>query len=102
MSIIDSYDESEEIVKAEICRAGQKKLPSIAITCFKTELIELVKNSDNFEKYSELYVCGEEIKIYKTQMEGKDIIVYRTLVGGPATTAMMEELHARGVETFIS
>ena len=101
MSIIDSYDESEEIVKAEICTAGQKKLPSIAITCFKTELIELVKNSDNFEKYSELYVCGEEIKIYKTQMEGKDIIVYRTLVGGPATTAMMEELHARGVETFI-
>ena len=56
MSIIDSYDESEEIVKAEICTAGHKKLPSIAITCFKTELIELIKNSDNFEEYSEIYV----------------------------------------------
>lgn len=101
MSIIDSYDESEEIVKAEISTAGQKKLPSIAIVCFKTELIEFVKNSDNFEEYSELYVCGEAIKIYKTQIAGKDVILYRTLVGGPATTSMMEELHARGVETFI-
>ena len=101
MSIIDSYDESEEIVKAEVYTTGQKRLPSIAITCFKTELIQVVKNSNNFEEYSELYVCGETIKIYKTQIEGKDVIVYRTLVGGPATTSMMEELHARGVETFI-
>lgn len=101
MSIIDSYDESEEIVKAEMYTTGQKRLPSIAITCFKTELIEVIKNSNNFEEYSELYVCGEAIKIYKTQIEGKDVIVYRTLVGGPATTSMMEELHARGVETFI-
>ena len=101
MSIINSYDESEEIVKAEMYTTGQKRLPSIAITCFKTELIEVIKNSNNFEEYSELYVCGEAIKIYKTQIEGKDVIVYRTLVGGPATTSMMEELHARGVETFI-
>ena len=101
MSIIDSYDESEEIVKAEVYTTGQKRLPSIAITCFKTELIQVVKNSNNFEEYSELYVCGEAIKIYKTQIEGKDVIIYRTLVGGPATTSMMEELHARGVETFI-
>ena len=101
MSIIDSYDESEEIVKAEMYTTGQKRLPSIAITCFKTELIQVVKNSNNFEEYSELYVCGEAIKIYKTQIEGKDVIIYRTLVGGPATTSMMEELHARGVETFI-
>ena len=101
MSIIDSYDESEEIVKAEMYTTGQKRLPPIAITCFKTELIQVVKNSNNFEEYSELYVCGETIKIYKTQIEGKDVIVYRTLVGGPATTSMMEELHARGFETFI-
>ena len=56
MSIIDSYDESEEIVKAEVYTTGQKRLPSIAITCFKTELIQVVKNSNNFEEYSELYV----------------------------------------------
>ena len=49
MSLIDSYDESEEVVKAEILTRGQKKLPKIAIVCFKKELIDIVKNKEEFE-----------------------------------------------------
>lgn len=101
MSLIDSYDESEEIVKAEILTEGQKQLPKTAIVCFKKELMEIVKNNEKFEEYSEISVCGDEIKIYKTQIGEKSVILYRTLVGGPATTSMMEELHARGVDNFI-
>lgn len=101
MNFIDSYDESEEIVKAEILTSGQKKLPKTAIVCFKKELIDIVKDSIDFEEYSEIGVCGEEIKIYKTQIGKENVIIYRTLVGGPGTTMMMEELHARGVENFI-
>lgn len=101
MSLIDSYDTSEEIVKAEMFTKGQKKLPKTAIVCFKKELIDFVKNNKEFEEYSEITVCGEEIKIYKTQIGNQSVILYRTLVGGPATTSMMEEVHARGVENFI-
>lgn len=101
MSLINSYDESEEIVKAEILTKGQKRLPQIAIVCFKKELIEIIENNKEFEEYSEINVCGEKIKIYKTQIGKKSVILYRTLVGGPATTSMMEEIHARGVENFI-
>ena len=101
MSLIDSYDESEEVVKAEILTKGQKKLPKTAIVCFKKELIDEVKNRKEFEEYSEINVCGEEIKIYKTKIGKEDVVLYRTLVGGPATTSMMEEIHARGVENFI-
>lgn len=101
MSIINSYDESEEIVKAEIFVNGQKRLPQIAIVCFKTELIDYIKSRGDFEEYSETYVCGDAIKLYKTSIEGKDVILYRTLIGGPATVSMMEELHARGVNQFI-
>lgn len=64
-------------------------------------MIDVVKNKEEFEEYSEINVCGEEIKIYKTQIGKKNVILYRTLVGGPATTSMMEEIHARGVENFI-
>lgn len=45
--------------------------------------------------------CGDEIKIYKTTVDNKDVILYRTLMGGPTTAAMMEELHTRGVNKFI-
>lgn len=101
MSLIDSYDESEEFVKAEILTRGQKRLPKTAIVCFKKELIDIVKNKEEFEEYSEVSVCGEDIKIYKTQIGKESVILYRTLIGGPATASMMEEIHARGVDNFI-
>lgn len=62
MNITNSYDESEEIVKPEIFTEGQKKLPSIAIVCFKTELIETIKNSKEFEEFSENYVMRRSYK----------------------------------------
>ncbi len=101
MSIINSYDESEEIVKAEIFTKEQKKLPGIAIACFKEELINEISKMNDFEEYSDIMVCGQKIKIFITKVYGKDVIIYRTLMGGPVTAAMMEELHARGVKKFI-
>lgn len=101
MSIIDSYDESEEIVKASIFTEGLKRLPQTAIVCFKQELMEDIAHSEMFEEYSSITVCGEEMKIYKVRNVQKDIIIYRTVVGAPATCMMMEELHSRGVNKFI-
>lgn len=101
MNLIDAYDESEEIVKTDILTKGQKRLPKIAIACFREDLINIVKNKAEFKEYSEINVCGDELKIYITKIDGKNVILYRTLLGGPATTSMMEELHSRGVENFI-
>lgn len=64
MSLIDSYDESEEVVRADILTKGQKRLPKTAIVCFKKELIDFVKNKKEFQEYSEINVCGEDIKIW--------------------------------------
>lgn len=101
MSIINSYDESEEIVKAEIFTKGQSSLPDTAIVCFKKELIDFVASQDTYELYSSLFECGEEIPLYHTNFQGKDVIIYRTWIGGPATVTMMEELASRGVKNFI-
>ena len=35
MSLIDSYDESEEVVKAEILTRGQKELPKLQLFALK-------------------------------------------------------------------
>lgn len=101
MSIIDSFDESEEIVKAELCVIGQKKLPEIAIVGFKKELMDYIAGNTKFKEYSSIDVCGEAVKIYVTNIGESEVMIYRTYTGGPASTAMMEELHARGVKKFI-
>ena len=101
MSIINAYDESEEIVKPEIFVGKAMKLPEIAIVGFKKELIDEVEKNPDFEEYSSTPACGDVIKIYKTSVNNKDIILYKTLMGGPATASIMEELHCRGVKKFI-
>lgn len=68
MSIIDSFDESEEIVKAELCVIGQKKLPEIAIVVFKKELMDYIAGNTKFKEYSSIDVCGEAVKIYVTNI----------------------------------
>ncbi len=100
MSIINSYDESEEIVKAEDTTKNQKRLPEIAIVTFKQELIDIIDKDLKYEKYS-IINAGDNIPIYKTNYNGKEVIIYRTLIGGPSSAGMMEELIARGVKKFI-
>lgn len=101
MSIIDAYDESNEIVKAEIFTKDMERLPETAIVVFKKELIDYIEDSDDFEEYSYTLVAGDKIKLYKAKQCNKDVIIYRTLVGAPATVSIMEELIPRGVKNFI-
>lgn len=101
MSLIESYDESEEIVKPEIFVGNAKKLPDIAIVCFKKELIDYIEKREDFEEYSYIDVCGDIIKIYKTIVNGKEVVLYKTLMGGSGAVSMMEEMRCRGVKKFI-
>ena len=101
MSLMESYDESEEIVKPEIFVGNARKLPDIAIVCFKKELIDDIEQRDEFEEYSFIDVCGDIIKIYKTIVNGKEVVLYKTLMGGAAAVSIMEEMRCRGVKKFI-
>ena len=100
MSLLEAYDESEEIVKAKDFVKNQAKLPSIAIITFKQDLVDIVDTNSCFEKYSTLS-AGQILNIYKTTYKNKEIILYRTLIGGAATVGIMEEIIARGVKNFI-
>ena len=101
MSIINSYDESDEIVKPEVFANGLMQLPEIAIVCFKYEIYDILKNRENIVEYSDALVCGEHIKIFKTVYGNKEIAIYRSVIGSAGTVSMMEELKARGVKKFV-
>jgi len=100
MSLLDSYDESEEIIKAKDTTKDKTKLPEIAIVTFKQDLIEIIEKDSKYKKCG-MIEAGESIPIYKTIYNNKEIVIYRTLIGGPATAGIMEELIARGVKKFI-
>lgn len=100
MGITDFYDESEEIVKPKDTAKDKSKLPEIAIVTFKQDLIEEIDKDEKWEKCG-FIEAGGIIPIYKTQQNNKEIIIYRTLIGAPATIGIMEELIARGVKKFI-
>ena len=100
MSILQAYDESEEILKASEMTKTDERLPEIAIVTFKQQLIDMVANELGYEEYSGIS-AGDWIKIYKSEHVGKEFIVYRTLIGGASTAGMMEEMIARGVKKFI-
>ena len=101
MSLLESYDESDEIVKAEAFAKDLKKLPPIAIVCFKKELMNIVKEDSSFTEYSSVVICGDVMPIYSNNINGKEFIIYRTPFGAPATVSIMEEMIARGVKKFI-
>ena len=100
MSILQAYDESDEILKASDMTKTDKQLPEIAIVTFKQQLIDIVANEFGYEEYSEIS-AGDMLKIYKSEHAGKKFVVYRTLIGGASTAGMMEEMIVRGVKKFI-
>ncbi len=79
----------------------KKRLPEIAIVVFKKEIIDYTEANNQFKEYSFIDVCGEAVKIFVTKVGEKDVTIYRTYPGGPSSTAMMEELHSRGINKFI-
>ncbi len=100
MSLFESYDNSEEVIKPGDAAVDKTKLPEIAILTFKQSLMDEIAKDANYEKCGFIEI-GETIPIYKTRYNSKDIVVTRFLVGGPAASGIIEELAARGVKKFI-
>ena len=100
MSVIDFYDDSEEIVKPKDAAKDKTKLPEIAIVTFKQDLIDEIDKNPNWTRCGSIE-AGATMPIYKTIHNGRKVIIYRTLIGAPATVGCMEELIARGVKKFI-
>ncbi len=77
--------------------------PKIAISCFSFKTFEkLVKdlNAEEIE-WLELENANNVWKVYKAKYNGIEVLIFMSIVGAAACVAVLEELHAVGVEKFI-
>ena len=101
MSIEKSFDnESKEIINPFNIVTKLENPPEIAIVTFKQETLELLVQ--NYESKIIGYTnAGGLFPMYKINYKGKDIAIYRTVIGGAASAGLLEEVYAMGIKKFL-
>jgi uridine phosphorylase len=96
MGIIETFDNTtEEILKPSLLAKKVDGFPEIVIVTFNKKTLDVLLKSNNTEIISTVQ-AGMEIPIYKTEYNDKKIAFYMTLVGGPATVGILEEIIVKG------
>jgi len=101
MSILNTFDNiTEEILKP--CNVTNKveNFPERVVVTFNEKIINYISNLDGALKVSEME-AGYTIPIYKINYNGKDIAVYRTIIGGAGSAGLLEEVIAKGGKKFV-
>jgi len=99
MSIVDSfYGKEESLFKLE--GKVSKGYPNIAIATFDPKMINIAIKLYSCKKIGNLF-AGVTIPIYELDYHGNKILLYLSIMGSATTTIFMEQLHAKGVNTFL-
>jgi purine-nucleoside phosphorylase len=101
MGIIEAFDNtSEEILKPSHFAKKIEGFPQNVIVTFSKKMLDILLNNNKTEIIS-MVIAGMEIPIYKTEYKGKEIAFYLTLLGGPATVGILEEIIAKGGQKIL-
>lgn len=101
MSIINAFDnQSEEILKPDCIAKPIPGFPKTVIVTFNQKIIDLLKNLCALEEISRMSACVC-IPVYKFNYKGHPLGIYLTVLGGPATTGLMEEVFVKGAEKIL-
>lgn len=102
MSLFDSFDnESEEIIKPRLVVGRVVDFPETVVVTFSKKLTDVFLEKYNPERISEINSCFDTIPIYKANYKGKELAVYKSMIGGPACAGMLEEAIAKGGRKFL-
>ena len=102
MSLINSFDnQTEEIIKPSDVIKKIPGFPETVIVTFSKKISDAFLSVDNIEKTGEVESCFDTTKIYKTDYKGKRLAVYKSMIGGPASAAILEEVIAKGGRKFL-
>ena len=101
MSIIDTYDDrTEALLTPEKLVAKIDGFPKVAVAVFMGQILDALCENYETEVIAQLR-AGIPHPVYRVSYKGRDIAVYRTIIGGAGTTGLMEEIHAMGAEKFV-
>lgn len=102
MSIVNSFDnETEEIIKPSDCIEKIDGFPKTVVVTFSKKISDALLSLNDNEKISGIASCYDETPIYKTDYKSKKLAVYKSMIGGPAAAAMLEEVIAKGGRKFL-
>lgn len=101
MSIINTFDDnSTEILKPNDIANIVEGFPEVVIAVFNQKIIDIAKILFNLEEISCMN-AGIKIPIYRFEYKAKTIGLYMTILGGPASVGLLEEIIAKGAQKVI-
>ena len=101
MTIIDTFDNTTEaVINPSQLAPPIDDFPKLAVVTFGERVIGALNEHYNARQIGEMEACVT-IPIYQINYAGKDIAVYCTTVGGPATAGLLEEMISKGCKKFV-
>lgn len=102
MSIIHTFDPNgEEIIKAKDNVNVVENFPKTVLVVFSARFENLLLSMHDAVQIGETGAGGQTIPIYEFEHKGVKLGFLRTLVGGPVSAALLEELIAMGAEKLL-
>lgn len=102
MSIIHTFDrDGEEVIQAKNNVELVENFPKTVLVAFSVRFADLFLSKYDAVQIAETGAGGQSIPIYEFEHKGVKLGFLRTLVGGPASAALLEELIAMGAEKLL-
>lgn len=102
MSLFDTFDPSEELIKPAQQRSfcADEMLPELVIATFKEETFRMLLADYPVEQAAVLR-AGRTIPVYKLTWHGRELGIFHTLMGGAAAVCLQEQVLARGCKKLL-
>lgn len=102
MSIIDTFDDvTEEIIKPGDSIPEVIGFPDVVVVTFSRKIMDVLLTTYEAKQIDELNCGFASIPIYKICYKKKELAVYTTMMGGPASAALLEQVIAKGGKKFV-
>lgn len=102
MSITNSFDnETEEIIQPGMAAERVRNFPETVVATFSKNVIGSLLKLEGVSIISKVYSVFDIMPIYKAVYKGKELAVYKSMIGGPAAAGMLEEVIAKGGRKFL-
>jgi len=101
MGIINAFDNtSEEILKPSYLSPKVRGFPETVVVTFKQKIIDIATALYGKNIISEMH-AGIAIPIYSLDYNDKNMAIYLTWLGGPASVGLLEEIIAKGAKKIV-
>lgn len=100
--LLNEFDESKTaILNPTDTVIKEEGFPLVAVGTFSPSLMEALATWEGIERIGELTSSNGRTPIYKLNHRNKEVAIFKTWVGAPATAGCVEEMIAKGVKSIV-